>query len=332
MSGLLSYQPFRLPFKAPWRTAHGGWTHREGFWLKWETSTEVRWGEAAPVPGFGGMSLAEIEAGLRRLGERPSEASWAAVAGAGGELGFALGSLRADGSALLAQGPEDVSVAGLLPAGRDALARVEGLLEMGFRTFKWKVGVADPRDEQGLLDDLLARVPSGARLRLDANGAWDRRVAERWLSIAAERTMIEFVEQPVAATEVDLLLGLAGDYPVTLALDEAVRDANQFRFWRDQGWPGVYVIKPALWGDPSDLVRELSTAQADVVISSALETSVGAAMTIAVAFALGAEGRATGLGVWPLFADARHDGPPALPFLQRSSALAFMASATGGDA
>ena len=329
MSGHLSYEPFSLPFKAPLRTAHGHWERREGFWLKWETATAVRYGEAAPVPGFGGMSLAAIKADLVRLGDSPSEAEWEAMVEQGGELGFALGSLRGDQQQLLAAGPDYIPVAGLLPAGRGALARIEAQLELGFRTFKWKVGVADPRDEQGMLDELLGRLPSGAKLRLDANGAWNRRVAERWLAVAAERPMIESVEQPVAAADVDLLLGLAGDYPVTLALDEAVLGPQEFRFWQDQGWPGVYVIKPALWGDPFRLVQALTDAPADVVISSALETRIGSGMVIAVAFALAGSSRAAGLGGWPLFADASHDGPTALPFLKRKTAIALGDAAVG---
>ena len=40
-----------------------------------------------------------------------------------------------------------------------------------------------------------------AKLRLDANGAWTLRQAERWLTRCAER-LVEFVEQPVAPAEV----------------------------------------------------------------------------------------------------------------------------------
>src|SRR5690606_26683174 len=91
-----------------------------------------------------------------------------------------------------------LAVAALLPAGRAALAQIAPKAELGFRVFKWKVGVAELADELALLDDVCAALPSGAQLRLDANGGWDRRQAERWLERCAERP-IEYVEQPCFA-------------------------------------------------------------------------------------------------------------------------------------
>jgi len=209
-------------------------------------------------------------------------------------------------------------VAALLPAGREALAAVAAKAEIGFRVFKWKVGVGDNDEELGLLDDLLARLPGGARLRLDANGAWDRRRAERWLERCAERP-IEFVEQPVAPAARgadDLLLGLAGDFPTPLALDESLVHDGDVERWLAAGWPGLFVVKPALLVDPSGVCAQLVQAKAGVVFSSALETAVGAQAALRLAFAWPGERRALGFGVYPLFADARFDGPPAAPFVR----------------
>jgi len=209
-------------------------------------------------------------------------------------------------------------VTALLPAGREALAAVAAKAEIGFRVFKWKVGVGDHDEELGLLDDLLARLPGGARLRLDANGAWDRRGAERWLERCAERP-IEFVEQPVAPTARgadDLLRGLAADFPTPLALDESLVHDGDVERWLAAGWPGLFVVKPALLADPSGVCGQLAQAKARVVFSSALETAVGAQAALRLAFAWPGERRALGFGVYPLFADARFDGPPAAPFVR----------------
>jgi O-succinylbenzoate synthase len=246
-----------------------------------------------------------------------------AVMEEGGAVAFALGSVTWDWETAVKDGPNYVPVAALLPAGRSAFAVVESKLELGFRTFKWKVGVADVRDELAMLDDLLALLPEGARLRLDANGVWDRRTAERWLNGAAERPGIEYVEQPTSPNNRDLLLGLAEDHPVTLALDEAVRGRSDFQLWRDLGWPGVYVLKPALWGAPDDLLTEVRGSEDDVVISSALETVVGARVVLAMGFALGTGQRALGVGVWPLFAGDGHEGPTAMPFIRQEEVLAL---------
>jgi O-succinylbenzoate synthase len=225
-------------------------------------------------------------------------------------------------------------VAALLPAGRAVLEKIPERLEAGFRVFKWKVGVGDVADELSLLDDVCAALPSGAKLRLDANGAWDRRQAQRWLERCAERP-VEFVEQPCAAAgpaldqagarrrEEDLLLGLAGDFPTPLALDESLVGEGDVERWLGAGWPGVFVVKPSLVGDPGRALERLAAARATVVFSSALETVVGARAALRVAWTWPGEVRALGFGVWPLFADARCDGPSAAPFLRGEDVAAL---------
>jgi O-succinylbenzoate synthase len=255
---------------------------------------------------------------LAALGAQPSPDVISELCERGGEVAFGVGATYWDWRAAVEGGPDYLPVAGLLPAGQAVFAAVDSRLEMGFRTFKWKVGVADPKDEMVMLDDVLAKLPERSRVRLDANGAWDRRTAERWLSLCADRAMIEYVEQPVAAENTDLLLGLAGDFPVMLALDESVSGREDFERWRDLGWPGVYVIKPILWGDPADVVATLKRSGADVVISSGLETVVGARTVLAIAFALGEGTRALGTGVWPLFKREGSDGPSIAPFVRKS--------------
>ena len=50
--------------------------------------------------------------------------------------------------------------------------------------------------------------------------------------------------------------------------------------------------------------------------ASALETAVGARAALQWAFGWKGEARALGFGVWPLFQDARCDGPYAAPFIR----------------
>jgi O-succinylbenzoate synthase len=248
-----------------------------------------------------------------------------AIAGALAEIGE-RGNRAKEGGGEQRQMVEYLPVAALLPAGRAALTAIGPKAELGFRTFKWKVGVGDPADELALLDDVLATLPSGAKLRLDANGAWDVRQAGRWLERAAERP-IEFIEQPCFAEASegpatmrrmeDGLRGLAEDYPTPIALDESLVGSRDVERWIAAGWRGVFVIKPALLGDPAPVLARLAAAKADVVFSSALETAVGARTALRAAFTWRAEKpRALGFGVWPLYEDNRYDGPFAAPFFK----------------
>jgi o-succinylbenzoate synthase len=383
------FRRYRLPFRAAVRTAHGSWTEREGVIVRLEDEAGAAgYGEAAVLPWFGTETADEAEAVCRELGGEVDDETIAAVPKRMACLKNALAAAREDRGMAAAMSREAagnptkaadnvsfIGVAALLPAGRAVLTQIGPKAEIGFRVFKWKVGVGDLGDELALLDDVCAALPNGAKLRLDANGAWDRRHAERWLERCADRP-VEFVEQPIASDArgaQDVLLGLAGDYPTPLALDESLVGESDLERWIGAGWPGVFVVKPSLIGDLRGALARLAAAKADVVFSSALETAVGARMALRTAFVWNAaaensgkskvkaraseEGeknesaersevgrviphaplggdpaqtrrirdnppylrpvRAHGFGVWPLFADARFDGPHGAPFIAR---------------
>lgn len=305
-----------------------------------DSSGTVGYGEAAVIPWFGTETADEAEAVCRELGEKVDDARLAsvpeklpclrnAIAAARCEAGRRFNPpAEASGGNGHAEVPPYLPVAALVPAGRAALKEIMTKAEAGFRTFKWKVGVRDAADELALLDDVCAALPDGAKLRLDANGAWDRRTAERWLERCAERP-VEFIEQPcfVSSRESerargkcdDLLRGLAESFPTPIALDESSAGNGDIERWLAEGWRGIFVVKPSLLGEVAGAVEKLARAKADVVFSSALETAIGAKAALRAAFAWSAETRvkrALGFGVWPLFADARFDGPAAAPFVR----------------
>ena len=322
VSYLFQFRRYRLPLRAPVRTAHGRWTEREGVLVRLETAEgAVAFGEAAVLPWFGTETADEAEAACQLVGAKAGADTLASLPDKLCCVRNAVTAAMGECAAVTAGRGKEVpylSVAALLPAGRAALDVLPAKGEMGFRVFKWKVGVGDVADELSLLDDLCGGLPPGAKLRLDANGAWDRRRAERWLEKCAERP-VEFVEQPVAPEARgadDLLRGLAEDFPTPIALDESVAGDGDIERWLGAGWRGVFVIKPALLGHVVTTVDRLAKANAAVVFSSALETAVGAKAALRVAFAWPGAARALGFGVWPLFADARFDGPQAAPFVR----------------
>jgi O-succinylbenzoate synthase len=143
-------------------------------------------------------------------------------------------------------------------------------------------------------------LPEGGGLRLDANGVLDAAQATAWLEFVADLP-IEFLEQPLPAEDVGGLLGLASDFPTPIALDESVVRVDDLKRWRDRGWPGLYVIKPALAGDPDELRKEIGADEA-FVFSTAMETAIGHRGSLRVAFQ-SASKRALGFGVGAFFAD-----------------------------
>jgi O-succinylbenzoate synthase len=317
-----SFKTYRLPLRRPLRTAHGVWVEREGMLVRLEDDAgRVGHGEIAPIPWFGTETLAEAKEACRKLGDKPTDAELAAVPAQLACVRFALAAARAGiaGHPVLPAGTAQAArrpVTALLPAGREVLGALPAKLEAGYLSFKWKVGVGAVDDELALLDDLLALLPAYAKLRLDANGAWDRKTAGKWLERCAERP-VEFVEQPVGPQDESTLLGLAEDYPVTLALDEAVTGLVAAQHWLDLGWRGVFVIKPALAGPLDELAAWIAKAKADVVLSSAIETALGRAAILRAALAHPLTTRALGFGVGEVFGDRLWDGPMLGPVLDQ---------------
>jgi len=317
MTYRLSFKKYRRPLRAPLRTAHGWWAEREGFIVRLESDLgKTGFGEIAPIPWFGTETMVEAEEILRQFGDMVSDELLDKTPGRFGCVRFGLAQARTERAS--PKTTNRLPVAALLPAGREAPRALSEKMEAGFLAFKWKVGVAGVEEEWGILDDLLAEIPGHVRLRLDANGAWSRRDAGRWLTRCADRP-VEFVEQPVAPAEEDTLRGLANDYPVKLALDESVVHLADARRWQALGWPGLFVIKPALAGPLEEVIDWISETKADVVFSSAIESTLARSAILAAALGQPQSRRAVGFGVGDIFGDRVWDGPFIGPLVDANS-------------
>jgi o-succinylbenzoate synthase len=157
--------------------------------------------------------------------------------------------------------------------------------ESGCRTAKVKV--AEPGDDPALDSDRVAAVrqalgPEG-RLRIDVNASWTVDEAVDHIErLSVYR--LEYVEQPVATVEEMVELRKRVDVPI--AADESVRLADDPMEVVERGGADLLVLKVQPMGG---VRRTLDLAQRSglpVVISSALETSVGLAAGLAAAAAL----------------------------------------------
>ena len=123
----------------------------------------------------------------------------------------------------LAPDGDGVGVNATLPSlGPAALAEAaQQSVESGFETLKVKAGAE--RETEVLVERIRAirtAVGPEVRLRIDVNGAWDLATAEERLEAIA-RFDIEFVEQPLAAHDLDGLAELRRRVRVPIAADEA---------------------------------------------------------------------------------------------------------------
>lgn len=295
MAYLFAFRPYRRSFRSPLQTSHGTWGVREGILLRLVGPDDrVGYGEIAPLPWFGSETL---EAALDFCQHCPPQIAPEHLGAIPDRLpacqfGFesAWADLESEGN------PEEPPLphCALLPTGATALHHWQSLWAQGYRTFKWKIGVAPLGEELAQFRQLVTALPTGAKLRLDANGGLDRSQAETWLE-ACESCPIEFLEQPLSIDQLDSMVELSQHYPTPLALDESVATLAQLEACHDRGWRGLFVVKPAIVGSPSRLRQFCQRHQPDLVFSSVFETAIGRRTALQLAADLSPD-RAVGFG------------------------------------
>jgi O-succinylbenzoate synthase len=141
--------------------------------------------------------------------------------------------------------------------------------------------------------------PSG-RLRVDANGAWDADTATRMIR-TLDRFDLEYAEQPCATLEELARVRLRVDVP--LAADESIRRAEDPLSVRAAEAADIAVVKVQPLAGVRGALKVAEACGLPVVVSSAVETSVGLAAGAALAAALPELPYACGLGTLALLED-----------------------------
>lgn len=157
----------------------------------------------------------------------------------------------------------------------------------GCRTAKVKVAEPgqSPADDEARLESVRDALGADAAIRVDANGAWtveEAVTAIRSLDRAAGG--LEYVEQPCASVEDLAAVRRRVDVPI--AADESIRRAEDPYRVRDLDAADVAVLKVQPLGGVRACLRIAEDIGLPVVVSSALETSVGIAAGVALAAAL----------------------------------------------
>jgi L-alanine-DL-glutamate epimerase-like enolase superfamily enzyme len=303
--------PYALPFKEPYVTARGVLQRREMVLLRVrDEDGVVGLGEAVPLSLRGGVGLAEVVRELEGWAERQeveglSAPARCAVATArmdllgrrAGSGGSAKDEAVACNATLVAGAPEAVA------------AEAERWAADGFTTFKLKLGAESVKNlvEQGKsrtrvhdVEQVRAvreAIGPSARIRVDANAAWDLETAQRRLG-ELESYGIELAEQPVATLEE--MADLAESTSIPLAADESVASLEEAERAAAMGACAYTGIKLSKVGGP-----EAALAIADVLpafITSALDGPVGIATAGRVAQTVGGS-LAHGLATQRLFAE-----------------------------
>jgi len=314
--------PYALPFKEPYVTARGVLQRREMVLLRLrDEDGVVGLGEAVPLSLRGGVGLAEVVRELEGWAEAQEDevlSAPAACAVTTARMDL-LGRRAGSGSSA---GGEAVPCNATLVAGQPekVAAEAERWAADGFATFKLKLGAESAKNlvEQGKsrtrvgdgvgdVEQVRAvreAIGPSARIRVDANAAWEFETAKRTLA-ELEPYGIELAEQPVATLEE--MAELAESTSIPLAADESVATLEEAERAAAMGACAYTGIKLSKVGGP-----EAALAIADVLpafITSALDGPVGIAAGAQVARSLAETGHperlelAHGLATQRLFAE-----------------------------
>jgi len=166
-----------------------------------------------------------------------------------------------------------------------------------------KVKVAEPGQVPG---EDIARVaavreaigPDG-KVRVDANGHWDVGQAEQMLTALADCDL-EYAEQPCAT--LGELAELRKRVSVPVAADESIRRAEDPMAVQAAGAADIVVLKAQPLGGARAALRIAAQCGLPVVVSSAVDTSIGLAAGVALAAALPSLQYACGLATMSLLA------------------------------
>jgi O-succinylbenzoate synthase len=254
------------------RTRFRGITVREGMLLRGDAG----WGEFSPFLEYGARVAAPWLAAAREAAQQ----GWPA--------------------AVRTSIPVNVTVPAVGPEQAAAQVRASS----GCRTAKVKV--AEPGqslgEEQARLEAVRDALGPDGRIRIDVNGLWSVDEALKRIPVLARAAGgLEYVEQPVASVEDLAVVRRRTD--VAIAADESIRRAEDPYRVRDLDAADVAVLKVQPLGGVRACLRIAEDIGLPVVVSSALETSVGIAAGVALAAALPDLPYACGLATVQLLAD-----------------------------
>ncbi|RNL62288.1 O-succinylbenzoate synthase [Nocardioides marmoriginsengisoli] len=200
-----------------------------------------------------------------------------------------------------------------VPACSPERAREIVLASNGCRTAKVKV--AEPgqslAEDQARLEAVRDALGPEGLIRIDANGGWSAEDAIAAIPVLDRAAGgLEYVEQP--SPSVHDLAAVRRKVGVPIAADESIRRAEDPYLVRDLDAADIAVLKVQPLGGVRACLRIAEDIGLPVVVSSALETSVGIAAGLALAAALPSLDHACGLATVQLLA-ADVVAPPLLP-------------------
>lgn len=298
----IQFQPYRLAFREPFRTAVGILSHREGFVIEIsDRHNHIGLGEAAPLAGFGMEPLIETEERLKELQKlsidveinnlhdiesllRECDRTPAAKHG----LELALLDLLAQSQnitlARLLANSVNGTVRARVPvnavigaiASDFAAAKAQAYVTQGYRCLKIKVGARDFASDWRRVAAVRSQVGDDIQIRIDANQSWS--VAEAIANLKKlEILQIEYVEQPVSALDLIGMATVRRSQSIPVAADESVNSLAQLQQVIASQSADIIILKPMALGGiltAHQAALVAFNAGLDVVVTTTIDRAI----------------------------------------------------------
>jgi muconate cycloisomerase len=289
----LEVVPYSLPFREPYVTAAGRLDRREMALLRLRDAEGLEGlGEAVPLSLRGGSTLKQVVEQLEGLGECEALEE---VDLRGGQIDLSPPARCAALTALLdlrgrraaAEGHAEEEQPGAIRCNATLVAAdpatvaadAERWAGDGFSTFKLKLGTGGDIDQVHAVREALG---PDARIRIDANAAWDVETAKRTLA-ELEQLDVELAEQPVGTIEEAAQVSASTSIP--LAADESVANRSEAEAAAGAAAFAMTGVKLSKVGGPEEALEIAEVLPA--YVTSALDGPVGIAAAAQVAGTLG---------------------------------------------
>jgi o-succinylbenzoate synthase len=320
---MLTILKYHIPFKIPFKTASGSYSHRTGFLICHQEMNQFFWGEAAPLPGFSTESTEDISATLKHLKtdigsfflepfDLPGLTTFINSISVAPSLQFALSYL---GLTLLSC-RKRCSIGELFGITSSKVVRindvighmdtiewkkaVNGSIAKGFSCIKMKA-LYPLNNLVQQLDDV-HRNHDHVTFRLDANRSWPQDQTDQ-INRLIKHLPIEYIEEPFQQYGRELSAVLQNPFDFPIALDESVHNPERLITALKQP-EQIVIIKPSLLGNLCEWIGTFQTYRGsydNIVVTTALETAIGCTAAADVTALIGSRIRCHGLNTGKFF-------------------------------
>jgi o-succinylbenzoate synthase len=285
-----TYFPFSLKLKTPFVNSIGTLRQRNGFILKLtDEFGNIGYGECSPLPAFSKESLTEAEENLSNITTGLLQYSYAdelsfpselpsvsyAVEQALLDLAFAQKKDLLTKKLGLVDSVINVNAVIGFDDYQNIFNKIKNKIELGYKTFKIKVGRDNPYEDYELLETIRVNFGFDFKIRLDVNQKWSADEAIEYLE-RFKAFEIEYVEEPCEFASSTLRTFEETHIPV--ALDESIKSSSELMSLLTDLNTEYLVVKPMIIGGFFTIKNIIDLANQNdkkIIISSSFESAIG---------------------------------------------------------